>query len=165
MTTGAQQVNTQAQRIPAQPAELADAGAIAALINEWAAQGLTLARSEREVADAIEQFVIVRDDEGVAACGALVEWPPRIAEIRSVSVAARARGNGAGRAVVKALIEKAERLGIDTLVLLTKTPGFFERCGFEVIPAEELPPTFIALAIDGQGRSMAGRIAMRLATP
>lgn len=146
----------------AEPAQPHDAPDIAALINEWAAQGLTLARSEREVRDAIDQFMVVRDHAGLAACGALVEWPPRVAEVRSVAVAPRARGNGAGRAVVAALVQRAARLGIETVVLLTKTPGFFERCGFEAIPATELPPTFLACAIDAQGRSTAGRVAMRL---
>lgn len=149
-------------RSVAEPALSEDAAGIAELINAWSAQGLTLARSEHEVREAIDQFVVVRDGEGLTACGALVEWPPRVAEVRSVAVAARSRGNGAGRAVVEALIDRADRLGIETVVLLTKTPGFFERCGFVAIPAAELPPTFVACAIEAQGRSTTHRVAMRL---
>ncbi|MEN0020519.1 MAG: GNAT family N-acetyltransferase [Planctomycetota bacterium] len=142
----------------------ADAAGIASLVNLWADRGLTLRRDAADIAKTINEFVVVRDDaaehEGVRACGALVEWPPTVAEIRSVSVADRARGNGAGRAIVEALIAKAKAEGMTTVVLLTKTPAFFAKFGFAEITVDDLPQGYVEGAIVGQGRNVEGRVAM-----
>lgn len=146
----------------ARSATLGDAPGIAALVNLWAERGLTLARSVDEIRASIQQFVVVDDEEGIASCGALVEWPPRMVEIRSVSVADHQQGKGAGRAVVSGLVAKARVELIDTIVLLTKTPEFFAKQGFEAIEHSQLPPEYVATAIIGCGRSLEGRIAMRM---
>lgn len=149
----------------ARSATLGDAPGIAHLVNLWAERGLTLARSVDEIRSCIHQFVVVDDDdenEGLASCGALVEWPPRMVEIRSVSVADRQQGKGAGRAVVSGLVAKAKVELIDTIVLLTKTPQFFVKQGFVEIEHHELPKDYVEAAIYGCGRSLEGRIAMRM---
>ncbi|MCB1282435.1 MAG: GNAT family N-acetyltransferase [Salinibacterium sp.] len=143
-------------------ARLNDAAAIADLVNAWAARGLTLARTPGEVAESIQQFVVVEDEQGLAACGALVEWPPKVAEIRSVAVADHQQGKGAGRAVVSALVAKARDDGLETLVLLTKCPDFFAKQGFEIIDGSELPAHYVQAAIIDCGRTLEGRTAMRM---
>ncbi len=139
-----------------------DAPSIAGLVNNWAERGLTLARSAPEVLEAIHQFVVVEDDAGLAACGSLVEWPPKTAEIRSVAVADRQQGKGAGRAVVAALVAKARSDGVEVVVLLTKSPEFFAKQGFEAIEASDLPAHYLKAAILDRGRSLEGRTAMQL---
>lgn len=147
------------------PAVNDDTHAICALVNQWASRGLTLARIPSEIADSIHQFVVVKDtakSEGIAACGSLVEWPPKIAEIRSVAVSDAHQGCGAGRAVVEALIAKARADGLDIVVLLTKAPEFFAKQGFESVPLEQLPAEYVEAALVGRNRCTQGRTAMRL---
>ncbi len=140
----------------------ADAPAIHSLIESAAAEGKALARSLADIERHICQFVVVEVDETPSACASLVEWPPTIGEVRSVAVSAAQQGKGAGRAAVMAIIAKARADALSTLVLLTKCPEFFARLGFEAIEIDDLPPTYLKLAIIDCGRSLEGRTAMRL---
>ncbi len=142
-----------------------DAGDICSLVNQWASRGLTLARTPDEITDSIKQFVVVASTERreeIAACGSLVEWPPKIAEIRSVAVADEHQGCGAGRAVVEALIAKARAEGLEIIVLLTKAPEFFAKQGFEEVPLEQLPAEYVESALVAHNRCTQGRTAMQL---
>ena len=67
--------------------------------------------------------------------------------LRSVVTLDAARGTGAGRAIVEWLAEHAAQTGVETLYLLTfSAPGFFERCGFAIIPREAVSPEIAATA-------------------
>ena len=50
-----------------------------------------------------------------------------------------AKGHGAGRLVVKALLKEAERHKVSCVCLFTRIPDFFARLGFTVGSREELP--------------------------
>ncbi|MEO0484018.1 MAG: GNAT family N-acetyltransferase [Planctomycetota bacterium] len=144
----------------------ADSDRIAALIAAHADSGGTLRRSVEEVHAAIGEFVIaegVRPGDGapwLAACGALAVFSPALAEIRSVAVDPDSQGAGLGRLVVERLVDVAESMEIDRVVLLTQTPGFFQRCGFGEVDAEFLPVDFIEEAIIARGRTCRGRAIM-----
>ena len=99
---------------------------------------------------------------GVIACGATDDCGKGLGEIRSVAVAYDAKGVGAGRAVVEGLVARAPGRGFDQLVLLTKTPAFFERTGFRAIELAQAPAWFVRERIVAAGRSTEGRTVMRL---
>jgi N-acetylglutamate synthase-like GNAT family acetyltransferase len=155
----------------------ADVEAICRLIAAWADQGLTLPRGPEEVSRCIGEFVVVerlaagRAGEGahergvepggkILAAGALEVHSPRIAEIRSVSVDPEAKGCGAGREVVRFLLETAAALDVEEVALLTKIPAFFAKFGFREVRAEDLPAGFVEEAIAARGRTLVGRSVM-----
>lgn len=147
------------------PAALSDACGLCSLVNQWAARGLTLARSASEITKSIDQFMVVERTtprNEIAACGSLVEWPPKIAEIRSVAVADAHQGCGAGSAVVQALIANARAESLDIIVLLTKAPEFFVKQGFEAVPVHALPAEYVEAALVARNRCTLGRTAMRM---
>jgi len=50
-----------------------------------------------------------------------------------------AAGRGIGRALVRACIAEARRLGVHRVFALTLVPEFFERCGFMLTSLGRLP--------------------------
>lgn len=150
-------------------AVLEDAPAIATLIESHAVNGGTLRRDLTEVCASIGEFVVAEGpalESGeharpwIAANAALVVFSPALAEIRSVAVDPRAQGAGLGRAVVERLVAEAVGMEIDRVVLLTKTPAFFAKCGFTEIDQAFLPVEFIEEAIVSRGRTCVGRSIM-----
>ncbi len=88
----------------------------------------------RELVDLYEHvpefLVAVDQNDFVVAAGALhVMWED-LAEVRSVVVADHMRGHGVGKALVVALLEQAQRLGIKRVFCLTFEVEFFGRFGF-----------------------------------
>ncbi|GAB3585823.1 amino-acid N-acetyltransferase [Amycolatopsis endophytica] len=82
--------------------------------------------------DMQEFWVAVRDGE-IVGCGALhVLWED-LAEIRTVAVDKRMRGQGIGHRLVAQLITLARELGLRRVFVLTFETSFFARHGFTEI--------------------------------
>ena len=60
-------------------------------------------------------------------------------EVRSVAVAEEKQRLGLGSLLVKACLEEAEALGIETVFCLTYRPSFFERHSFHQVDKMEMP--------------------------
>src|SRR5215472_11407187 len=58
---------------------------------------------------------------------------------RSIAVTPAAKGLGAGRKLVEALLDEAERHRVTCVCLFTRIPEFFKHMGFTVATREELP--------------------------
>lgn len=121
---------------------------------------MTLPRSHAELEQIWGGFLVAEQGGDVLGCGALDVLTPRLAEIRSVTVSPAAAGRGVGRAVVEALVDRAEALGVETLCLLTRVPAFFARSGFFEVSEATLPENYIELAIRARGRTTQERISM-----
>ena len=82
----------------------------------------------------VQEFLVAVDGSGaVIGAGALhVMWED-LAEVRSLVVAESARGQGVGHAIVDALLEHAQSLGIKRVFCLTFETDFFGKHGFEAI--------------------------------
>jgi N-acetylglutamate synthase-like GNAT family acetyltransferase len=148
------------RRVELRTPTLDDVDAMTSLIGAWAVQGLTLARTPEDVAANLEDFIVAESDGIIIACAALELVEPSLGEIRSVSVSSAVLGTGAGRLVVEGLLRRAESLGLDEVVLLTKTPAFFAKVGFVSVTPEELPGAYMRGSIIAKGRSLVGRTAM-----
>jgi len=122
------------------PAESADIPAMAALVNHYAAQALMLARSESEIAAALDHFVVAESDGQFAGCAALTFLTPRMVEVRSLAVAERFAGQGIGSKIVTALVERSRQLGAEQVVALTLRPNFFRRLHFQIVDRWSLSP-------------------------
>ena len=111
-----------------------DIDGIASLIDEYAAQGIMLAKTPAAIELALDDHLVAVDGRGrVVACGALREYSPSVAEVASVAVAREAHGQGLGTRIVRAVEELAAMRGIDELFALTLTTGFFVAAGYEVV--------------------------------
>lgn len=137
------------------------AAAICRLVAFWADRGLTIRRGLREVIVNIDDYAVSIHRQRVVGCGAL-EWVSGdVGEIRSIAVAEHATRVGGGRAVMDALVAKAHARGLSQVVLLTKTPEFFARFGFEPVPHDQLPEAYTSMIASQPGRTLEGKIAMR----
>lgn len=121
-------------------AKMADVESIHGLINNYANQGLMLARSRNMLYETIREFTVAVDetDQVVGAAALHIIWED-LAEVRALAMDEKYRGKGVGRALVNDLIEEAKELGIFRVFSLTYQQGFFEKVGFHVVTKEELP--------------------------
>src|SRR4051794_2722182 len=85
-------------------------------------------------------FLVVRDDDGAAvACGGIVRFDERRAELKRMYVPPNARGRGLGRLVLAELEEQARAFGYAGVVLETGDQsaaalGLYRSSGYEPIP-------------------------------
>ena len=122
------------------PAREAEAAAIAALNNSFAAEHLMLPRTPDQIAMTIDDYRVAVDQRGkIVACGALKEYSPSVAEVAAIAVAREAHGNGLGRAIVAAIEELAIKRGIHHVFALTLQPAFFEAIGYHRVDRARYP--------------------------
>jgi N-acetylglutamate synthase-like GNAT family acetyltransferase len=119
-------------------ARLSDAAAIYRLIGVYAQQGLLLARTEDEIRANISHFVVHKEKGRLAGCLSLEPYTAGLAEIRSVAVAADARGRGIGPQLVEFALDQARQNGIARVFAVTHATEFFERLGFAAASREAL---------------------------
>lgn len=126
-------------------ASIRDVDGMSALINEFAARGIMLARGPLYLYQSIQDYRVMTmpgsdGSERVVACGGLhVLWED-LAEVRSVAVHPALQKNGLGRAMVEALLDDARRLEVRRAFTFTLAEGFFRSLDFAVIPRDQLPP-------------------------
>jgi len=103
-----------------------------------------LPRPISDIVQNIDRFLVLEEDGRVAGT---VSWQilPEIGaprepsvEIRSLAVDPGCRNQGAGRALVRAAIERIRTLQPAQILVLTFTPRFFARLGFREVPKEQL---------------------------
>ncbi|MGI8402897.1 MAG: GNAT family N-acetyltransferase [Gemmatimonadaceae bacterium] len=104
----------------------ADAQQILELVAQYAAQGLMLPRTLDQIATRIDNYVVAVEQSGrVAACAALEEYSPSLAEVASVAVAPAHHGKGLGSQVVLGVERLARARNIEELFALSLTDNFF----------------------------------------
>jgi amino-acid N-acetyltransferase len=120
-------------------AVLTDAQQIHDLIASYSGDGTLLPRRLPEICENIRDFMVAEDDGCIIGCGALHLYGVHLAEIRSIAVQSRSQGGGAGRKLVHALLQQAEKHCVSCVCLFTRIPDFFGRMGFRVAERERLP--------------------------
>ena len=120
-------------------ATISDAKAICTLINDYAEQDRMLFRSLADVYERLQTFLVAERNGAIVGCCALeIIWSD-LAEIKSLAVAQRYKGQGIGTRLVAGALDQARRLGVPRLFALTLEPQFFEKSGFDVVAKEQLP--------------------------
>jgi len=120
-------------------ARITDVEAIHRLVNYYASKGLMLARPRALLYESIREFTVAEESGQVVGVGGLhIIWED-LAEIRALAVAENMTGRGIGRKLVETLLNEARELHLPRVFTLTFQPGFFERCGFRLVPKEEMP--------------------------
>ena len=129
----------------ARTARMSDAAAVHRVIAHYAGEGLLLPRTEAEIREHIERFLVLVEKRGksekVLGCVALEPYGSDLAEVRSLAVAPEARGEGrnVGDRLMKAAVGTARRRRIARLFAVTHRPDFFSRYGFVPGPRQSVP--------------------------
>ena len=103
-------------------------------------EGRLLPRQLSELSAHIDRFVVGVDGRGsIVACGELAPLSHARAEIRSLVVSEKRRGEGLGRRVVDELRRRARVDGYDELCVFAHQPAYFAHMGFSIVPHTWLP--------------------------
>lgn len=117
-----------------------DARRIHDLIQRNQHAGRLLPRQLSELTAHIDRFVVGVDGRGsIVACGELAPLSHALAEVRSLVVCAKKRGQGLGRRVVDELRLRAKTAGYDDLCVFAHQPAYFAHMGFSIVPHTWLP--------------------------
>lgn len=114
---------------------------IFALVNDYASDGVMLARSRNTLYETLRDMVVAEDEQGeiVGVGGLHILWD-RLAEVRTMAVSPRLTRHGIGAEIVKRLLEEGRKIGVTKFFTLTYKPGFFQTLGFHTVTKETLPP-------------------------
>jgi N-acetylglutamate synthase-like GNAT family acetyltransferase len=117
----------------------ADVPAIYALIAQYAAEGILLARTEANIREHIAQFLVCVSKRCIAGCVALESYGENLAEIRSLAVSPELRGSGLGGKLVQFALTEGRARNIARVFAVTHAPDFFVRQGFTLSSRRALP--------------------------
>ena len=122
-----------------------DARKIYALIRRNQQVGHLLPRHLSELRSRIDRFVVAVDGRGsIVACGELAPLSPLLAEIRSLVVREKRRGQGLGRRIVDELRLRGRATGYGDICVFTHQPGYFAHMGFSIVPHTWVPEKIMA---------------------
>ncbi len=125
---------------PATRATDRDVPLIAALNNQFSADGLTLPRTEDFVALHLSDYQIVRGPDGsIWGQVAIDEYSPSLAELVSLAVAPAAQGQGLGKHLIAAAVSLATKRGYPQLFAVSLADTLFLSSGFLQAAIDEYP--------------------------
>jgi len=120
-------------------ATMADIPALLQLINNYAAQGIMLPRTEFEMSENIRDFTVLYCGFRLIGCGALHFYSPTAGEVRSLAIDPDIKHRGLGNQLVEALQSEAEDNGLHSIFAFTYVPDFFRKLGFHEVERGALP--------------------------
>ena len=120
-------------------ATLADVDTLVNMVSFWAAQGQNLPRKRNDIIRNIQSFAVCVKDHEVVGCACLFVYDSGLAEIRSLGVSPIVQRQGQGRAIVNFLLKRASKMFIEKVFVLTRSPDFFSKVGFQKTVIEALP--------------------------
>ena len=138
-TSAPEKSSIAASELTVRKARIGDIHALMAVINEYAAQGVMLPRTEFEMSENIRDFTVVYSSDRLVGCGALHFYTPTTAEVRSLAVDPRVKSHGFGRILMDALEAEAREHELHAIFAFTYVPDFFRRMGFVEVDRGSLP--------------------------
>lgn len=125
---------------PISPAREYDVPALSELNNRFAPEGLTLPRSPAFVEAHIDDYRVIRDDDGrVVGCVCIDEYSPSLVELVSLAVDPAQQGKGLGAQLIKAAVDLAGKRGYPEIFAVSFSDSLFQRCGFHFQDIEKYP--------------------------
>ncbi|WNY27481.1 N-acetyltransferase [Methanolapillus ohkumae] len=120
-------------------AKMSDVFEIKALINSYASEGCMLPRSLDSLYTTIRDFMVCEENgKIIGCCGIHPDWED-LGEVVSFAVVRGRTHQGIGTQLLNACIKDAKTVGLNRLFVLTSSPLFFKKKGFDEINREELP--------------------------
>jgi len=120
-------------------ARMSDIAPLLRLINDYAAKGIMLPRTEFEMSENIRDFSVIYSGGELIGCGALHFYSPIMGEVRSLAVDPAWKSHGIGRRMVEALVVEARQFSLDAVFAFTYVADFFRKMGFQEVERGELP--------------------------
>jgi amino-acid N-acetyltransferase len=121
-------------RLTVRRAQPSQAKTLHALITANLEDGHLLPRTLEELTVHATRFTIVLRGKRIVGCAELAPLSAHVAEVRSLAVDAKERGNGVGGMLVENLRRRAHEDGFDKLSAFTHAPGYFSQMGFSIVP-------------------------------
>ncbi|CAF2032759.1 hypothetical protein HID58_078816 [Brassica napus] len=124
-------------------AKVNDLAGIRRIIKPLEEAGILVRRTDEELLQALDSFVVVEREGQIIACAALFPFfQDKCGEVAAIAVASDCRGQGQGDKLLDYMEKKASSLGLDTLFLLTtRAADWFVRRGFQECSIEVIPET------------------------
>lgn len=122
------------------PANIEDIGGIIDLIRPLEDRGILVKRSRDLLERYIDSYFVIECDQMIIACGAIIPYSGKTAELACIATHPSFTRQGLGRRLVNALIGMAKKQGYRKVFILT-TEGehwFIER-GFQEAKLQDLP--------------------------
>ncbi len=124
-------------------AKMSDVDKIYQQVNFWADKGEILPRTRDNIIHDIQNFVVAELDGEVVGCASLYIYQTGLAEIRSVVIDQQAQNQGQGQALVQYLLEFAQQIELQQIIVLTYIPQYFSKLGFSEINKDSLAENII----------------------
>ncbi len=122
------------------PMEIQDISSVLSLMKPFVESGILVSRSRNDLEAKKEDFVVYSMDGIIHGCGALHSYSEELAEIAGLAVDQKFVHLKIGGKIVSYLLEKAEKLGLKKVfVLTTQTSDWFQTLGFEPAGIDDLP--------------------------
>lgn len=118
---------------------LGDASAVHQLIVDNLENGHLLPRTIDEIVEHAPRFIVAEREGAVIACAELAPLSASVAEVRSLVVDERVRGNQIGPRLVTELAAAGAARGFATLCAFTHEPSHFVKLGFTIVPHMWVP--------------------------
>ncbi|KAI3953309.1 hypothetical protein MKX01_042304 [Papaver californicum] len=111
------------------------------LIQPLEEAGTLIKRTEDQLQEALDSFIVVERDGSIIACAALFPFfKEKCGEVAAIAVSPECRGHGQGDKLLDYIEKKAASLGLEKLFLLTtRTADWFVRRGFSECSIESIP--------------------------
>lgn len=120
------------------PAASKDIQGIDALIEPFVEGGRLLERTWDELEDLVKSGFVAEQAGKIVGFAALEVYSRKLAEVRSLAVAAEVQRHGIGRRLVSACVERARERNILEVMAITSSEEFFRACGFDfTLPGEK----------------------------
>lgn len=120
--------------------EQTDIPSVLAIMKPFIESGKLLTRTEAQIAETLEDYIVYEIDGGVHACASLHFYDDGQAEIAAVAVDENYAHMGIGPKLMDNLIEQAmEGQATSIFIMTTQTADWFEQLGFEEDVIDSLP--------------------------
>lgn len=122
-------------------AKVTDLTGIKQLIQPLEESGTLVRRTNEELREALDSFIVVEREGHIIACAALFPFfEEKCGEVAAIAVSPECRGQGQGDKLLDYIEKKASSIGLEMLFLLTtRTADWFVRRGFSECSIEGIP--------------------------
>ncbi len=122
------------------PIRLNDVSDVLRIMQPFVERGILVPRTEAQLEEALQDFIVFEVDDSVHACAALHEYPEGRGEIAGIAVDAGFDHLGVGPKLVDFLCERARKRGMEAVFALTTQAGdWFQKLGFAEADTTALP--------------------------
>lgn len=118
-----------------------DVPRVLGLMRPFFENGKLLPRTESQLLEKVDDYIVYEFDGGISACAALHKYPDGQGEIAAVAVDENFKHMGIGEKMVKFLCQAAKARNVKSVFILTTQAGdWFQSLGFKADSVESLPP-------------------------